>query len=95
MQFLAKFRDPHQSGGMSTINISLPGPLQTFVADQVAARGCGSVSEYLGELIRKDMELQRVRGLLLDGARSTPNGPVDAAYLADLRARAQRRDPVG
>ncbi|WP_417481851.1 ribbon-helix-helix domain-containing protein [Maricaulis sp.] len=80
---------------MRTINISLPGSLKAFVHAQVAEGGYGSVSEYLGELIRKDMDLQRVRGLLLEGARSAPKGPVDAAYFADLRARAQRGDPAG
>ena len=37
---------------MSTINISLPDSLKSFVNDQVAQRGCGTSSEYVRELIR-------------------------------------------
>jgi len=77
---------------MCTINISLSAPLKAFVDQQVAERNYRSVSDYLCELIRKDLELQRLRGLLLEGARSTANGVVDAAYFAELRARAGRRD---
>jgi antitoxin ParD1/3/4 len=38
---------------MSTMNISLPDTLKSFVDDQVSARGYGPSSEYLRELIRK------------------------------------------
>lgn len=77
---------------MNTINISLTDPLKAFVDQQVTDRGYRSVSEYVCALIRRDLDVQRLRGLLLDGARSAPNGVVDAAYFAELRARAGRRD---
>lgn len=71
---------------MSTMTISLPA-LKAFVDDQAAAHGHATSSEYVLELIRKDEDRQRLRGLLLDGAGSDPGVPVDDAYFAELRAR--------
>lgn len=72
---------------MTTMNISLPENLRTFVDEQVSARGFGTSSEYVRELIRKDADRQQLRKLLLDGAASPPSAPVDAAYFEGLRAR--------
>ena len=72
---------------MSTMNISLPDSLKTFVDEQVSQRGYGTSSEYVRELIRKDQERQHLRGLLLEGAASAPAGPADAAYFEGLRRR--------
>ena len=59
---------------MSTMNISLPEALRSFVERQVNARGYSSSSEYVRELIRKDQDRQRLRGLLLEGAASGRSG---------------------
>lgn len=72
---------------MSTMNISLPDSLKTFVDEQVSQRGYGTSSEYVRELIRKDQERQHLRGLLLEGAASAPTDPADAAYFEGLRRR--------
>ena len=72
---------------MSTMNISLPDALKSFVDEQVASRGFGTSSEYVRELIRKDQDRQQLRGLLLAGAQSAPTAPVDAAYFDSLRKR--------
>jgi antitoxin ParD1/3/4 len=76
---------------MSTMNISLPDSLKSFVDEQVTQRGYGTSSEYVRELIRKDADRQRLRGLLLDGAASSPATPVDAGYFAALREWVQQR----
>lgn len=78
---------------MSTMNISLPDTLRAYVDQQVEDRGYGTSSEFVRELIRKDRDLQRLRGLLLDGAGSAPTAPVDAAYFADLRDRVAQHKP--
>jgi len=75
---------------MSTMNISLPDTLKSFVDEQVAGRGYGTSSEYVRELIRKDQDRQRLRRLLLDGAGSAPGAPAGDAYFEGLRARARR-----
>jgi antitoxin ParD1/3/4 len=55
---------------MSTMNISLPESLKTFVDEQVSERGYGTSREYVRELIRNDQERRQLRSLLLDGAGS-------------------------
>lgn len=76
---------------MSTMNISLPDSLKSFVDEQVTQRGYGTSSEYVRELIRKDADRLHLRGLLLEGAASPPAAPVDAAYFGNLRKRVQQR----
>lgn len=46
-----------------------------------------SSSEYIRELIRKDQDRQRLRGLLLKGAVSSPAVTADADYFGRLRDR--------
>jgi antitoxin ParD1/3/4 len=72
---------------MSTMNISLPDSLKSFVDQQVDTRGYGTSSEYIRELIRKDQDIQKLRGLLLEGAGSAPTAPADETYFSGLRAR--------
>ena len=75
---------------MSTMNISLPDSLKTFVDEQVSQRGYGTSSEYVRELIRKDQDRLQMRSLLLAGAASAPATPADANYFDDLRDRARK-----
>ena len=70
------------------MNISLPSALKSFVDEQVTARGYGTSSEYVRDLIRKDQDRRQLRRLLLDGASSARTAPVDDAYFEGLRNRA-------
>ena len=76
---------------MSTMNISLPDSLKSFVDEQVSRRGFGTSSEYVRELIRKDQDRLHLRGLLLEGANSKSTAPANAAYFASLRERVNHR----
>ena len=76
---------------MTTMNISLPDTLKSFVDTQVQERGFGTSSEYLRELIRKDQDRAQLRKLLLAGAASRPTKAVDAAYFTALRDRVNQR----
>ena len=76
---------------MSTMNISLPESLKSFVDTQVTQRGYGTSSEYVRELIRKDQERGQLRGLVLKGASSPPAGPADDRYFARLRRGVGKR----
>jgi antitoxin ParD1/3/4 len=76
---------------MTTMNISLPDSLKSFVDEQVTQRGYGTSSEYVRELIRKDAVVLRMRGMLLKGAASAPTAPVDATYFSTLRERVEKR----
>ena len=71
---------------MSTMNISLPEAMKTFVDRQVSTAGYSTSSEYVRALIRRDEQRFRLRGLLLEGAQSVPKGPVDEAWFSALRA---------
>jgi len=74
---------------MSTMNISLPDSLKSFVDEQVKQRGYGTGSEYVRELIHKDADRLQMRRLLLKGAASAPAEPVDASYFSAWRERVQ------
>lgn len=75
---------------MTTMNISLPDALKTFVDAQVAERGYGTSSEYVRELIRKDQDRQHLRGLLLAGVSSQPTQTAGGADFDALRDRARQ-----
>ncbi|MEX3776345.1 type II toxin-antitoxin system ParD family antitoxin [Pseudomonas sp. MYb118] len=72
---------------MSTMNVSLPDALKSFVDDQVSLRGYSTSSEYVRELIRKDQDRQHLRGLLMAGAASASMDVADRDYFDSLRAR--------
>jgi antitoxin ParD1/3/4 len=75
---------------MSTMNISLPEALKSFVDERVSEGGYGTSSEYVRELIRKDQDRLQLRGLLLAGAASLPAAPADSGYFEELRRRVHR-----
>lgn len=75
---------------MSTMNISLPESLKSFVDEQVSERGYGTSSEYVRALIRKDQDRQHLRGLLLAGAATAPTSPADSSYFESLRDRVDK-----
>jgi len=72
------------------MNISLPDSLKAEVDEQVSTRGYGTSSEYVRDLIRRDLDRQQLRGLLLDGAGSQPGDLADESYFDQLRERARR-----
>lgn len=70
---------------MATMNISLPDDLKAFVDAQVVEHAYGSTSEYLRELIRKQRDVEKLRGMLLEGFNSGPGQIADEAFFAGLR----------
>ena len=80
---------------MSTMNISLPNTLKSFVDEQVSQGSYGTSSEYLRELIRKDKDRLHLRSLLVAGAASAPTAVADAAYFDGLRERVRKATAVG
>jgi antitoxin ParD1/3/4 len=72
---------------MSTMNVSLPDELRSYVDEQVDDGGYGSTSEYVRNLIRRDRDRQQLRRVLLDGAESPPGPVADATYYASVRDR--------
>lgn len=74
---------------MTTMNVSLPDELKTFVDSQVDLGHFGSTSEYVRDLIRRDHDRRQLRSALLEGGRTPVAGNADAAYFASLRHQAQ------
>ena len=70
---------------MTTMNISLPDALKSFVDEQVGTRGYSTSSEYVRELIRKDRDRLGLHGMILEGAASPLAGTADADYFDRLR----------
>jgi antitoxin ParD1/3/4 len=68
----------------TTLNISLPRPLKTFVEEETAAEGYASASEYVRELIRaarrRRARSHHLESLLLAGLDSGPCIEADEAY---------------
>lgn len=77
---------------MSTMNISLPEELKAFVDQQVGSRGYTSSSEYVRELIRRERDREKLRGLIVEGMDPPLSGVVaDKAYFDGLRSRIRDR----
>ena len=72
---------------MTTMNVSLPDELKSYVDEQVGDGGFGSTSEYVRDLIRRDRDRQQLRRALLDGASSSPGPIASASYFTTLRDR--------
>jgi antitoxin ParD1/3/4 len=73
------------------MNISLPNSLKSFVDEQVSQRGFSTSSEYMRELIRKDLDRTTLREMLLSGAGSEAVGHFDANYFEGLRKSIQHK----
>ena len=71
---------------MSTMNVTLPDDLQSYVDQQVAEHGFLTCSEYIRELIRKERDRQQLRALVLEGMASPPAAVADAEYFDQLRS---------
>ncbi|WP_454252143.1 ribbon-helix-helix domain-containing protein [Pseudomonas sp. R151218B TE3479] len=76
---------------MSTLKISLPDALKSYVDDQVSERGYGTRSEYVRELIRKDQNRHHLRGLVSAGGESAPTVPVGGDNFESLQAKVKVR----
>ena len=68
---------------MTTLNISLPEPLRTFVETQVAEGRYPTPEEYIQQLIRDDARRQageKIDALLIEGLNSGESLPITAEY---------------
>ena len=78
---------------METMNIALPESLKQFVQAQVNDGGYSSASEYVRELIRRDLQVKKA-GLeqeLLKGLHSGPATPMPKADWNKLRNKVQTK----
>jgi len=76
---------------MTTMNISLPESMKSFIDTQVSQRGYGTSSEFIRELVRQEQDRTELKRLLLEGAKSEPDAPADDAYFEKLQQRASKK----
>lgn len=69
------------------MNVSLPAELKQYVDERAGCGSYGSASEYVRELIRHDQARERLRAMLLEGARSPIAARADKQFFADVRER--------
>lgn len=79
---------------MTTMNISLPDDMKSFVDNQISKGGFSTVSEYIRDLIRQDRKRAaeaKLEALLLEGINS--GNPVEATpeFWAERRLELERR----
>jgi antitoxin ParD1/3/4 len=58
--YLAKICHRRYAPGMSSMNISLPDALKSYMDEQVVSRRFGTSSAYVRDLIRGDQDRQRL-----------------------------------
>lgn len=76
---------------MTTVTISLPESLKTFIEKQVSAKGYGNVSEYFRTLVREAQtkeEEARLEALLIEGLASGEDLPLSQKFWRELKAEA-------
>ncbi len=76
-----------------TITISLPPRLRTEVERKIEKAAYSSASEYLRDLIRKDLHaeaIEKVDALLLEGLHSGPGKPITKTFWRKLKAAATK-----
>lgn len=75
------------------MNISLPAALRTQLEKKLARDSYSSASEYVRELVRRDLQheaIEKVDTLLLEGLKSGPATPMTKGDWQDLRRIASR-----
>ena len=79
----------------TSMNVSLPKSLRTFVEERVSKSAYTSASEYVRELIRQDRDRQaandHLEGLLLEGLASGTASEWTEADWAAIRKRVTKR----
>jgi len=79
---------------MTTMNISLPDEMRSFVEEQVAQGGYSTASEYFRSLVREAQEKkaarERIESLLLEGLGSGESSPMTPEDWEAVRSAARR-----
>jgi antitoxin ParD1/3/4 len=79
---------------MSTLNISLPDALRTYIEEQTRNGGYSTVSEYVRALIREDQkrkDQERLESLLLEGLESGEAQTISREDWDEVRQEVRKR----
>lgn len=69
------------------MNISIPELLRVYVEQQVEKGLYSTNSEYIKELIRKDLEREQLKNLIKEGMNSPTGSVIDNNYFASLERK--------
>lgn len=79
---------------MTTMNISLPDAMRTFIEDTVTRGGYSTASEYIRQLVREDQKRaakEHLEKLLMEAVESGPSPEMTADDWERLRSRVWER----
>ena len=79
---------------MTTLNISLPDSMRTFIDEKVAQGGYSTASEYIRQLVRDDQKRaaqERLETLLMEGLESGVPIEITDDYWANKKAALLKR----
>ena len=76
---------------MAKMSVVPPGELKQFLDAQVAEEGFISGNEHSCDVIRRQLDLEHFRKLLIEGASSGPTRPMESGFFEQMRARARSR----
>lgn len=79
---------------MTSLNISLPKSMRTWIDQQVKVGGYSTASEFVREVLREAQKArarQELEQKLIEGIESGPAIAVDDRYWDDLRKRVSSR----
>jgi antitoxin ParD1/3/4 len=79
---------------MTNLTISLSEEMRTFIEEQAASAGYGTVSDYLKALVREEQmrrAQERLEELLLEGLESGPATPMTAEDWDEMRRQYDER----
>ena len=79
---------------MTTMNISLPDSMRTFIDQKVTQGGYSTASEYIRQLVRDDQKRaaqERLESLLMEGIESGPSREMTSEDWSELRRRVWQR----
>lgn len=79
---------------MSTLNISLPDSMRTFIDEQIKQQGYSTASEYIRHLIRQEqerLEQKRLETLLLEGLDSGEPIEISEQWWENKREQLMQR----
>jgi len=77
----------------SSMNISLPESLRSYVDSRVESGDYSTPSEFVRDLIRRDREQEEIEQKLLEGMQ-TASVPVGKDFWSQLRRTAHARTPA-
>jgi antitoxin ParD1/3/4 len=78
---------------MTTVTISLPESLRTFIDHQLATKGYGNVSEYFRSLLREAQQAEedaRLESLLIEGLSGGEDIPLTREFWKELKMEARQ-----